>query len=101
MPLSTQVTSVPATTSRALPVRSSGLPPCGNSITTGAAAPGTPEISAPPVTAIRPLGVGKVATARSPVLSMRMRTDVSGSPAVTSPRSTANGPTPASRLPQF
>lgn len=49
IPLSTQVTSVPTTTSRTRPVGSSGLPPRGNSITTGAALPGTPEISAPPV----------------------------------------------------
>jgi hypothetical protein len=49
MPLSTQVTGMSATRSRTRPVGSSGLPPCGNSMTTGAADPGTPEISAEPV----------------------------------------------------
>ncbi len=48
MPLSTQVTSVPAMVSRTCPVGSNGPPPCGNSITTGAAEPGTPDISAVP-----------------------------------------------------
>lgn len=49
MPLSTQVTGMSATMSRAWPVGSSGLLPTGNSITTGAAVPGTPEISAEPL----------------------------------------------------
>lgn len=101
MPLSTQVTGVSARRSRAWPVGSSGLLPCGNSITTGAAVPGTPEISAEPVYTTRPPSVGKLATARSPVLTIRIRTDVCPSPGATSPRSTANGPIPARMLPQF
>lgn len=101
MPLSTQVTVVPSSVSRTLPVGSSFPAPGGNSITTGAAVPGTPEISASPVYSTRPPGVGKVAVARSPELTMRIRTEVSSSPAGTSPRSTANGPTPARMFPQF
>lgn len=49
MPLSTQVTSVPATVSRRCPVGSNAPSPGGNSMTTAAAVPGTPEISASPV----------------------------------------------------
>lgn len=49
MPLSTQVTGTSATRSSARPVGNNGLPLCGNSMVTGAAAPGTPEISAEPV----------------------------------------------------
>lgn len=49
IPLSTQVTATPSISSRTLPVGSSVPVPGGNSITTGAAVPGTPEISAAPV----------------------------------------------------
>ena len=44
-------------------------------------------------------GVAKVCVARSPVFTSRMRTVVASAPGATSPRSTANGPIPASRLP--
>ena len=47
------------------------------------------------------LGAVSVATATCPVFSMKIATRVSPSHAATSPRSIANGPTPASMLPQF
>ncbi len=105
MPLSTQVTSIPSTESRTFPV-GSRLPVVEpavsvNASTIGAAVPGTPAMATSPRYSTRPSGVGKVATAMLSELTMRIRTFVSGDPAGTSPRSTANGPTPARMLPQF
>jgi hypothetical protein len=105
IPLSTQVTSMPSTESRTFPV-GSRLPVVDPSVsvnvsTTGAAVPGTPAMATSPRNSTRPSDVGKVATAMLSELTMRIRTLVSGEPAGTSPRSTANGPTPARMLPQF
>ena len=105
IPLSTQVTSMPSIASRTLPV-GSRLPVADPSVsvnasTTGAAVPGTPAMATSPRYSTRPSGVGKVATAMLSELTMRIRTLVSGCSAGTSPRSTANGPTPARMLPQF
>ena len=72
-----------------------------NASTIGAAVSGTPAMATSPRYSTRPSGVGKVATAMLSELTMRIRTVVSGDPAGTRPRSTANGPTPARMLPQF
>jgi hypothetical protein len=103
--LSTQVISTPSTTSRTRPV-GSRLPVADpsvpvNSRETGAAVPGTPSIAVAPRYSGTPPGAGNRATARLPELTIRMRTDTGSPAARTSPRSRANGPTPASRLPQF
>ncbi len=106
MPLSISVASTPSTTSRALPVGSSAPPVLEpamsrKSITIGAAVPGTPSMRASPSYRTRPPGVCTVATAMLAVFTMWMRTFVSPSAAATRPFSIANGPIPASMLPQF
>ena len=106
MPLSTQVTSTPSTVSRTCPVGSSApvAEPSvsANASTTGAAVPGTPAIAASPRYSTRPPGVGKVADGDAVGVD---HADAHAGLAVrrpgTSPRSTANGPTPARMLPQF
>ena len=63
--------------------------------------PGTPSIEVRPEYWGTPSRKGNLAVATEPVLIMWMRTAASGPLAATIPFSTANGPTPASMLPQF
>ena len=67
----------------------------------GAAVPGTPSMATSPAYWTSPPGVWKVAVAMLSELTIRIRTRLRSASAWTRPRSTANGPTPASRLPQF
>ena len=105
MPLSTQLTSTPLMTSRTrpvgsrLPVAEPAVP--ANRSRIGAAVPGTPAIAVSPAYRGTPAGVANVAVTTVCEFTMWMRVVVDSSPAPISPRSTANGPTPARMFPQF
>ncbi len=109
MPLSTHETrmepeaasrsSATAPVGNSAPVEDPAVPSKSSMI--APAVPGTLSIARSPSYSTRPEGVAKVAVAMPPVLTMRIRTLVRSGSARTSPRSIANGPTPASRLPQF
>ncbi len=107
IPLSIIVTSTVSMTSTGLEVGSSEPhdPPAMSekSIWIAAAVPGTPSIAASPAYSGRPSRSGNVAVAKLSVLTMKMRTDAveAAGAGTTSRRSTANGPIPASRFPQF
>ena len=103
IPLSTQVTVIPWNTSVTFPVGKTEAPEPESSKlrTIGAAVPGTPSIAVSPSYRGLPPGVANVAVTIWSVFTIRMRTLVSSCAAVTSPRSTANGPMPARMLPQF
>ena len=103
--MSTQLTSTPSMTSQTLPVGSSlpvTAPFASRKVRLiGAAASATPSIRVPPSYSTRPPGVWITASTSVRVLTLKIRTSVSRSPAGTSPASIANGPTPESMLPQF
>ena len=105
MPLSMQVTSTPAIVSVTDPVGKSApqVEPAvsAKSIRIGAALPGTPEITVDPRYTGRPSRTGKTAVATEPVFIMLTRTSAVSPTTARRPRSTAKGPTPASRFPQF
>jgi len=67
----------------------------------GAAVPGTPEMAVSPAYRTSPPGVANVAVTRAREFTMWIRAVVDSPPAPISPRSTANGPTPARMFPQF
>ena len=96
-----QVTVTPSRTSVTFPVGSSApvaepsVP--AKSSTIAAAVPGTPAIATSPSYSTTPSAPVKVAVATLSELTMWIRTGE----AAARPRSIANGPTPASRLPQF
>jgi hypothetical protein len=99
---------IPPNTSVTFPVGSTPAAAAGSSpalssksSTTGAAVPGTPSIATSPEYRGLPPGVGNVAVTMPSVFTILIRTRVSCPPAVTRPRSTANGPMPARMLPQF
>jgi hypothetical protein len=105
MPLSIQVSSMPSSSSFTAPVGSNApqLEPATsrNSSAIGAAVPGTPSMRASPSYSTVPCGVHTCATARLPVFTMWMRTEVVVPDTGTRPFSIAHGPTPARMLPQF
>ena len=103
--MSTQLTSTPSMTSRTFPVGSSlpvTAPFASRKVRLiGAAGSATPSIRVSPSYSTRPPGVCTIASTSVRVLTLKIRTIVSRSPAFTSPASIANGPTPDSMLPQF
>ena len=90
-------------TSKGLFLHARDLPPAGSRyrVVTGAPGRGTPGTTWVPALVTRPPGVGTSASIATPVLPLRSRTVVAGSPAATRPSSIANGPTAVVRLPQL